>query len=208
MADTKWRLSGEYFENCNCSVVCPCLISPLAPLTSRPTDGDCHVVLVFHIDSGRYGEVPLDGLNVVMIGESKGAMANGDMIGAAYIDQRADAKQAEALGAIFGGSAGGPMAALAPLFGKNLGAKTARIEFRNEATTRTADIPDVMHISVQPLPSMAGAGGMVWGETGHPFNPTKLGFGVGGEESTYADYGMRWDNSGRNGHFASINWAN
>jgi hypothetical protein len=208
MADTKWRLSGEYFENCNCSVVCPCLISPLAPLTSKPTEGDCHVVMVFHIDSGRYGEVGLDGLNVAMIGESHGAMADGNMTGAAYIDLRADAKQAEALGAIFSGAAGGPMAALAPLFGKNLGAKMAHIEFKSDAATRSADIADVMHVSVQPLPSMAGPGAIMWGETGHPFNPTKLGFGVGGERSTYADYGMLWNNSGRNGHFASINWAN
>ena len=21
----KWQLSGDYFENCNCNVVCPCL---------------------------------------------------------------------------------------------------------------------------------------------------------------------------------------
>jgi hypothetical protein len=42
---------------------------------------------------------------------------------AAYIDQRADDKQTEALGAIFTGVAGGPMAALAPLIGKNLGVK-------------------------------------------------------------------------------------
>ena len=40
-AQVKWHLSGDYFENCNCDVVCPCLISPAAPLTSRPTQGDC-----------------------------------------------------------------------------------------------------------------------------------------------------------------------
>lgn len=26
----KWQLSGDYFENCNCSVVCPCLVSKAA----------------------------------------------------------------------------------------------------------------------------------------------------------------------------------
>jgi hypothetical protein len=40
MADqVQWQLSGDYFENCNCSVVCPCLVSKAAPLTSRPTEG-------------------------------------------------------------------------------------------------------------------------------------------------------------------------
>ena len=60
---TNWELSGDYFENCNCSVVCPCLISPAPPLTSRPTQGQCEVALAFHIDKGGYGAVALDGLN-------------------------------------------------------------------------------------------------------------------------------------------------
>jgi hypothetical protein len=26
--------------------------------------------------------------------------------------------------------------------------------------------------------------------------------------STFNDHGMRWDNSGKNGHYAPINWSN
>jgi hypothetical protein len=62
-----WHFSGDYFENCSCTVVCPCLVSKAAPLTSRPTEGVCNVPLIFHIDSGRYGNVALDGLNVVAV---------------------------------------------------------------------------------------------------------------------------------------------
>ena len=54
---TNWRLSGDYFENCNCSIVCPCLISTAPPLTSRPTEGYCDVALAFHIDKGNYGRL-------------------------------------------------------------------------------------------------------------------------------------------------------
>src|SRR6185295_9721415 len=105
MADeVKWQLSGDYFENCNCNVVCPCLVSKAAPLTSRPTEGVCNVPLIFHIDSGKYG-------NVALAIHTPGPMAEGNWSVAAYIDQRADAKQTEALGAIFTGAAGGPMAA-------------------------------------------------------------------------------------------------
>jgi hypothetical protein len=122
MADqVQWQLSGDYFENCNCSVVCPCLVSKAAPLTSRPTEGVCDVPLIFHIESGSYGAVALDGLNVALAIHTPGPMAEGNWSVAAYIDQRADDKQTEALGAIFTGAAGGPMAALAPLIGKNLG---------------------------------------------------------------------------------------
>ena len=119
MADqVQWHLSGDYFENCNCSVVCPCLVSKAAPLTSRPTEGVCNVPLIFHIESGRYGGVALDGLNVALAIHTPGPMADGNWTVAAYIDQRADEKQTEALGAIFTGAVGGPMAAFAPLIGK------------------------------------------------------------------------------------------
>src|SRR6266550_2908677 len=34
-AQQKWQLSGDYFENCNCNVVCPCLVSTIAPLVGN-----------------------------------------------------------------------------------------------------------------------------------------------------------------------------
>jgi hypothetical protein len=46
---TRWQIEGEYFENCNCKVVCPCLLSPNQPLTSRPTEGACEFAMAFHI---------------------------------------------------------------------------------------------------------------------------------------------------------------
>ena len=61
-AQAEWHFSGDYFENCNCSVVCPCLVSKAAPLTSRPTEGVCDVALIFHIESGKYDGTALDGL--------------------------------------------------------------------------------------------------------------------------------------------------
>src|SRR5438309_890829 len=115
----QWHLSGDYFENCSCNVLCPCLVSAAAPLTSQPTEGFCNVPLLFHIDSGRYGDVALDDLNVAVMLHAPGVMAEGNWSVAAYIDQRADDRQTEALGAIFTGAAGGPMAAFAPLISKN-----------------------------------------------------------------------------------------
>jgi hypothetical protein len=31
---------------------------------------------------------------------------------------------------------------------------------------------------------------------------------VGSKDSTFVDHGMLWDNSGKNGHYAPINWSN
>ncbi len=129
---TNWQLSGDYFENCNCSVVCPCLISPAPPLTSRPTEGVCDVALAFHVDKGSYGTVALDGLNLALIAHTPGPMADGNWTIAIYIDERATDEQAAALGAVFGGAEGGPMAAFAPLIATNLGVKKVSITYRGD----------------------------------------------------------------------------
>jgi hypothetical protein len=203
---TAWRLSGDYFENCNCNVVCPCLLSTKPQLTSKPTEGTCDVVLVFHINKGKYGDVALDDLNVAMVAHTPGPMANGNWTVAAYIDDRANDQQTEALGTIFTGAAGGPMAAFAPLISTNLGAKKVPIEYRIDGKKRSAEIPNVMSLAVEPLPTM-GAAGEIWAATGHPVNPDKLFMAMGARGSKFADHGMRLDNSGRNGHYAEIHWS-
>ena len=202
-----WQLTGDYFENCNCNVVCPCLVSPGAPLTARPSQGVCDVALAFHIDKGSYGKVSLDGLNVVVVGHTPGAMAEGNWTLAAYIDERADEQQTAALGAIFGGAEGGPMAAFAPLVGKHLGAKKVPIKYTVLGKSRSAEIAGIMHLAVEPLPTMHSSGEM-WIAAGHPVAPDKFALAIGSKGSAFADHGMRWDNSGKNGHYAPINWSN
>jgi hypothetical protein len=204
---TKWSLSGDYFENCNCNVTCPCVISSAAPLASRPTEGDCHVAFLYHINQGSYGDVKLDGLNAVVCVSSQGPMGNGNWTVAAYLDERADEKQTEALGAVFGGTAGGPIAAFAPLIGKNLGVKKVPITFKIDGKVRSGEIPGVLAMSVRPLQSLLGDDEL-WVSSLSGTNPAKTALAVGRDNSTYADHGMRWDNSGRNGFYAPINWTN
>lgn len=204
---TQWQLSGDYFENCNCSVVCPCLISPNPPLSSSPTQGVCDVALAFHIDSGRYGSVALDELNLVVIGHTPGPMANGDWTIAVYIDERANDQQAQSLGAIFSGGEGGPMANFAPLIATNLGAKKVPIDYRISGKMRSVEIPGIMSMAVEPLPSLYPSG-EIWANAGHPVAPDRLALAVGRAGSTFSDHGMRWDNSGKNGHYAPISWSN
>src|SRR5579862_128508 len=202
MADQgKWSLSGEYFENCNCDVACPCLISSAAPLTTRPTRGECDVAIVFHVDKGRHGDVTLDGLNVAVVGHWPGPMGNGGGEVALYVDERASDAQTAALGGIFGGADGGPMAGFAPIIAKNLGAKKVAIKFAIDGKARSVEIPEIMHMSAEPIPTMHPSGES-WVAIGHPFAPEKLALAMGGKNSTFADHGMRWDNSGKNGHYA------
>jgi hypothetical protein len=203
----QWHFSGDYFENCNCSVVCPCLVSKSPPLTSRPTEGTCDVAMVFHIDSGRYGDVALDGLSVALAVHAPGPMGQGNWAVAAYIDNRANEKQTDALGTIFTGVAGGPIAALAPLISKMLGVKKVPITYKIRGKNRSAEIPNILHMAVDPLPT-AHPSGEMWTNAGHPFSPDKLALAVGASGNTFTDHGMRWDNSGKNGHYAPIRWSN
>ena len=205
-ARKKWRLIGDYLENCNCDIVCPCLVSTKA-MMATPTRGFCDNVLAFHIDEGNYGEVALDGLNVALAAHAPGPMAAGDWTMATYIDERATVAQTEALMAIFGGDAGGPMVAFSSLVGTRLGVTKAPIHYKIDGKSRAVEIPGVLAVAVDPLASLHPSG-EIWGMTGHPLAPEKIAFGVGRAGNRFSDHGMSWNNSGLNGHYAPIAWSN
>lgn len=207
-ASPQWQLTGDYFENCSCAVVCPCLFSPNAPMTSKPSSGDgaCDVAFGFHIDRGSYGDVALDGLSVGLMAHTPGVMGEGNWSVAAYLDERADERQRQALQAIFTGAAGGPIAMLAPLITQVLGVKTAPITFRKDGQRRTLEIPGTASLSVHAAPSLV-ADQEIWAANAHPFNLQGVAMAVGDAGSTWDDYGMHWDNSGKNGHYAPIRWS-
>ena len=59
---SKWRLKGEYFESCNCEILCPCIVRGT---NIEPTEGHCDVALAFHIVEGELDGVSLAGLNFI-----------------------------------------------------------------------------------------------------------------------------------------------
>ena len=205
--ETAWRVRGEYFENCNCDVVCPCLFSAQAPMTSAPTQGACEVAFGFHVDEGSFGDVSLDGLNAAMVARTPGPMAEGNWQVGVYLDERADESQRDALQAIFTGSAGGVMANLAPLIGEVLGVKSAPIRWHQDGRHRSVEVGDVMSLAVHAAPSI-DPDGEIWAANAHPFAPAGVAMAVGDDGSTFTDYGMSWDNSGKNAHYAPIDWSN
>ena len=150
---TQWKVSGTYFEVCNCEAACPCVFA------GPPTSGDCTVLIAWHIEEGGFDGTKLDGLNAVLAVHSPGHMLQTKWQVALYLDQRATPPQADALGKIFSGQAGGHPANLAPMIGQVLGAKSAAIEFREEGKRRSLRIGD---IASAELEAVAGADG---GET-------------------------------------------
>ena len=140
-----WRVRGSYFEACNCDAACPCVF------LGAPTQGDCTVLVAWHIDSGASGDTKLDGLNVALAVHSPGHMLKGKWQVALYLDERANAAQAEVLGKIFSGQAGGHLANLAPLIAQVLGVKSVPIEFRAEDKRRSLRIGHLANVEIEAL---------------------------------------------------------
>jgi hypothetical protein len=196
-----WKLDGEYFESCNCELLCPCLLTR----GSNPTEGHCDAVVAFHIKSGKYGSTDLSGLNAVTIIYTPGVMTDGKWTMGSYVDERANDAQRAALEKIFTAQAGGPLARFAPLVVNRLPARSAAIAFTSEGSTRKLSIAGITEITVQ---GVAGANNeQVWLDNVGHFANKRLA-AARGTASHFKDQGLNYDNTGRNGHFAEIHWSN
>jgi hypothetical protein len=103
-------------------------------------------VLAYHVNSGQYGETPIDGLNVLMVGGFKGNIWAGEakeLKMGFFFDERGNEKQREALQMIFMGKAGGFMAEFAKFFGEIRGMEFAPIKFEiaHDLAHWSAEIP-------------------------------------------------------------------
>ena len=203
-ADTRWQITGDYLESCNCDVVCPCNFSP-AP-ANVPTQGACEVALGFHVSGGRYGNVSLDGLNAAVVIRTPGPMQDGDWTAAFYVDERGNQAQRDALEAIFSGAAGGIIAHLMAMVSTVLGVAAVPINWQAEDRRRSIEIPGRMHMGVTATPG-SNPDDAIWARNAHPF-ASEVAMAFGTEASTWTDYGRHWDNSGKNGHYAAIDWTN
>lgn len=190
-----WKVTGTYFEACNCAAVCPCFF------LSAPTEGKCTAVIAWHIDKGAFGKISLDGMNVVLMAHSPGHMLQSKWKVALYLDERASAEQQQAMGGIFSGQAGGHLAALAPLIGEVLGVKTAAIEYSENGKQRSMQIPGIADVEIAAL---EGQGGELVTVSNHPFTPVPGHAAVisTSKRLKYSDHGMTLDTTGKTGAYS------
>jgi hypothetical protein len=102
-----WRVSGTYFEACNCNAICPCRRQGGRKLTTGSTFGVCEFALSWFITRGHMGAIDLDGRSVVLAGLYRDDEAGKPWRVSLYVDERATAVQHDALTTIFLGRGGG-----------------------------------------------------------------------------------------------------
>src|SRR5207249_10633535 len=149
MADIpKWQLNGDWFDVCKCNIPCPC------EFAQAPTFGNCDGILVWHVRKGSYGDVTLDGLNVVALGYFEGTLWAGAKASMGiFIDERANDRQRDALQTIFGGKAGGWPGQFAQSISEVRGIDFVPIEFdvAGDLATWRAKIPGKVDAEAEAL---------------------------------------------------------
>jgi hypothetical protein len=197
-----WKVEGDYFEGCNCQSICPCIF------LANPSEGDCKLTIGWHIQKGHFGPTSLDGLNVAGIYYTPGNMVTGPKWRAAlYLDERASKEQAEALGKIFSGQAGGFLANVAALIGEVMGVLSAPIQFGIDEKRRWLRIPAVLDLEVE---GVKGADPTKEARVTNPTLYAAVGFDPVislSTKNTYRDHGLEWDNTGKNGFYSRFAYS-
>jgi hypothetical protein len=199
-----WHLEGTYAENCNCDVVCPCIVSGL---TAPATQERCHTVLAFHVERGEIDGVDVAGKHVIVVIDAPRVMGEGNWRVGMVMDAAASPEQSEKLGAVFGGQLGGPMAGLGPLIGEVVGIETAPIEFVDDGMRHRARAGDLVAIEIEDIvvPNNPSGEPLRISGLSHPVNSTlTIAKAI---ETRIEAFGLSYTNVGTNGHSAPFSWS-
>jgi hypothetical protein len=195
-----WQIAGTYFDSCSCDLVCPGTAS--LALGARHYYG--RFTLVFNVNVGAVDGTDVGGLTVAAVADTPKVMTDGNWRLGVFIDEAASPEQAEALGGVFSGALGGPMAALGPLIGENLGVERAPIEVREEGLTHSVRIGDAVDFEIEDVVPFGV-------ESGEPARITGIFHPAGSEltisratRSSIRAFGIEYE--GRSG-FSTANFA-
>jgi hypothetical protein len=108
-------------------------------------------VLVFNIKDGEVDGTDVSGLKVAAIADTPKVMSDGNWRLGVVIDEAASDEQAEKLGGVFSGALGGPMEALGPLVGEQLGVERLPIEVQEDGLKHSVRIGDQIDFEVEDV---------------------------------------------------------
>jgi len=209
MADVpEWRVTGDWFDVCKCGIPCPCTFA------EAPTYGDCDGVLAWHIREGRYGDVQLDGLNVVALGHFEGNLWAGETkaVMGIFMDERADETQRQALQTIFAGEAGGWPGQFANVIGEVRGIEYVPIEFEiaDDLAFWRAEIPGRVEARAEALSGPTtppGARVQVHNPPGAEVGPGQVATWGRATTNRADGFGFNWEWDGRSSKHFPFDWA-
>ena len=204
----KWNVKGDWFDTCNCSIPCPCTFA------QPPTSGNCEGILAWHIRNGSYGDVRLDGLNVMAAGTFQGNIWDGKTKATMglFIDERANERQREALQMIFGGRVGGWPGTFASFIGEVRGLEFAPIRFEvtDDLASWRAEIPGKLVSSAEALggpTTLPGQRVQVHNPGGSETGPGAIAtYGKSTADKAQA-FGFKWDRAGLSSKHIRFDWS-
>ena len=143
----KWRLEGQYYQACSCDYGCPC------EFEAPPTRGFCEDVSAWHIQSGRYGDVFLDGISFGVAARWPGALHEGNGVDVPYFDDRANDGQRDALMKIITGEAKGvgPFEIVITTLSKVLEPQYVPIEINHAGKNSSAKMGTTASVAFEPI---------------------------------------------------------
>ena len=201
MSPTEWAIKGELFMNCSCDVFCPCVVS----LGKHPpTEGDCKAWMAIIIDEGHFEGEDLSGLQIGLMVEIPGRMAEGNWKVAAYVDENASGKAYNGILQIFSGAAGGTTGLFTMLVSEIIGAERAPVQIERDGNRRRITIGRKIQGEIEAI---TGA------SPDHPVMITNSKYWMGpdivaarGLKSKVRDYGRIWDFGGKSAEICAIDW--
>lgn len=203
-----WWMKGDWFDVCSCNVPCPC------GFAQAPTNNHCEGVLAYHIREGAYGDIGLDGLNVIAVGVFDGnvwARESKVSIGI-FMDERAEDAQREALQKVFSGQAGGWMSIFAELVGEVRGLEFVPIEFKvaKDLAYWRAEIPGRLKAFAEALSgptTPAGARVQLHNAPGSEVGPRQIMTWGKTVDNEVDGFGLQWSWAGQSSKHIPFDWT-
>ncbi len=143
----KWWAKGLLFENCNCQIICPAHISFKQLCTHERCLGHWSI----HIEDGKFGDVALNDINVVILYDTPQLMFNGGWIETIYIDERANKTQRQAIENILTGQAGGPWVILSRFVEKRQDTLFIPIHFEDQGRKKRMWIEGLFDTTIESI---------------------------------------------------------
>ncbi|MEL6523510.1 MAG: DUF1326 domain-containing protein [Pseudomonadota bacterium] len=201
MRPTEWAIKGELFLNCSCEVFCPCVVS----LGKHPpTEGRCMAWMAIAIDSGHFEGESLDGLNIGLLVDIPGRMAEGNWKVAAYVDERSTQKAYNGILQIFSGTAGGTTGLFTMLVSEIIGAERAPVEIIRDGRKRAITIGRKIQGEIEMIPGASDDHPVMISNSKYWMGPDIIA--AVGLRSRVRDYGRVWDFGGKSAEICPIDW--